>query len=148
MKSIFAHIKEFFEKVFGSTNWERIAINTLAVVGPLLETLVALTAGEPAAALVTKIVSTIQADLQTAASLITAVHSGQGTGTAGQLQNLLNGIQSNLSQLLTAAEIKNPDTQAKVTAVVNTISQEVAAVLSTIPASPVAPVPPAAPTIT
>jgi hypothetical protein len=145
MKTLFSHIKTFLEKVFGSTNWERVAINTLAVVGPLLTTLVTLTAGAPAAALVSKIISIVQADLQTAATLITSVQSGTATGAAAQLQNLLAGVKTNLTSLLTAADIKDADTQAKVSAIVNTVTGEIDAILTEMPtASPAAPTPPAA----
>jgi hypothetical protein len=145
MKTLFSHIKTFLEKVFGSTNWERVAINTLAVVGPLLTTLVTLTAGAPAAALVSKIISIAQADLQTAATLITSVQSGTATGAAAQLQNLLAGVKTNLTSLLTAADIKDADTQAKVSAIVNTVTEEIDAILTEMPtASPAASTPPAA----
>lgn len=133
MKTLFSHIKHFFEKLFGSTNWERVAINTLAVVGPLLSTLVALTAGAPAAALVSKIVATAQADLQTVAGLVTSVQAGTATGAAAQLQNLLAGVKANLSALLTAADIKDADTQAKVSAIVNTVIEEIDAILGELP---------------
>ena len=141
MKTLFSHIKHFFEKLFGSTNWERVAINTLAVVGPLLSTLVALTAGAPAAALVSKIVATAQADLQTVAGLVTSVQSGTATGTAAQLQNLLAGVKANLSSLLTAADIKDVDTQAKVSAIVNTVIEEIDAILGELPTAAPAPTP-------
>jgi hypothetical protein len=145
MKTLFSHIKTFLEKVFGSTNWERVAINTLAVVGPLLTTLVTLTAGAPAGALGSKIISIVQADLQTAATLITSVQSGTATGAAAQLQNLLAGVKTNLTSLLTAADIKDADTQAKVSAIVNTVTEEIDAILTEMPtASPAAPTPPAA----
>jgi hypothetical protein len=39
-----------------------------------------------------------------------------------------------LSSLLTAAEIKDPDTQAKVSAIVDTVIEEIDAILSEIPA--------------
>jgi hypothetical protein len=145
MKTLFSHIKTFFTKLFGSTNWERVAVNTLAVVGPLLTTLVTLTAGAPAAALVGKIVSTAQADLQTVSSLVTTVQSGTSTGAAAQLQNLLAGVKANLSSLLTAADIKDADTQAKVSAIVNTVIEEIDAILGEVPttATGAAPAPPA-----
>ena len=146
MKTLFAHIKSFFTKLFGSTNWERVAVNTLAVVGPLLTTLVTLTAGAPAAALVSKIVATAQSDLQTVSSLVTAVQSGTSTGAAAQLQNLLAGVKANLSSLLTAADVKDPDTQAKVSAIVNTVIEEIDAILGELPTS-VTPVTPAPPTV-
>ena len=143
MKTLFSHIKTFLEKVFGSTNWERVAVNTLAVVGPLLTTLVTLTAGAPAGALVSKIISIVQADLQTAATLITSVQSGTATGAAAQLQNLLAGVKTNLTSLLTAADIKDADTQAKVSAIVNTVIEEIDAILAEMPTS-AASAPPAA----
>lgn len=143
MKTLFSHIKSFFTKLFGSTNWERVAVNTLAVVGPLLSTLVTLVAGAPAATLVSKIVATAQSDLQTVSSLVTAVQSGTATGAAAQLQNLLAGVKTNLSSLLTAADIKDVDTQAKVSAIVNTVIEEIDAILAEVPttATAAAPVP-------
>jgi len=90
-------------------------------------------------------VSTAQADLQTVASLVTAVQSGTSTGAAAQLQNLLAGVKTNLSSLLTAADIKDADTQAKVSAIVMTVIEEMDAILGELPvasaAAPVAPAP-------
>jgi hypothetical protein len=134
MKTLFSRIKEFLEKAFGSTTWERVASNTLTIVGPLLTTLITLTAGAPAAALVSGVISKVQADLQTVAGLVTAVQSGNASGAAAQVQNLLSGIKTNLSSLLTAADIKDADTQAKVSAIVNTLIEEIDAILAEIPA--------------
>jgi len=145
MKSLFSHIKSFFEKLLGSTNWERVAINTLNVVSPLLTTLITLTAGAPAAALVSRVVSTVQSDLEAAARIVSSVQSGTNEGAAAELENLLAGVKANLSSLLTAADVKDPETQAKVSAIVNTVIEEIDAILGEMPGK-AAPTEPPAPT--
>jgi len=143
VKTLFAHIKNFLEKFFGSTQWERVAMNTLNVVAPLIETVLALTAGEPIAAEVGVIVGKVQAGLKAATDLVTSAQSGTAKDVTGEMKTVLTGIQSNLTELLAAAQIKNPDTLSKVTAVVNVISQEVTAVLEAMPSTPAPAAPPA-----
>jgi hypothetical protein len=127
--SIFGKIESWFKKVFSTTTWEQKAKATLTVIAPLLETIVALSAGEPAAATVASIIAEVQSDLGAAAALI-----GQA-GSTPTLRSVLESVKSNLQSLLTAGHIKNPETQTKVTAAVNTIVGELEAVLSIVPAS-------------
>jgi hypothetical protein len=68
------------------------------------------------------------ADLQLVRSLIAAYESADAAGKAGilaQIQNALNGVQSNLQGLLAGLHIKDAATQAKVTAVLGLLLSEV-----------------------
>ena len=132
--SFFKGIENFFKKVFGSTNWEKTASTTLALVGPLTEEIVALSAGEPAAAEVQSIITEVQSDL----ALVSGVVSGATSATASPslistAVNSLNSVKANLSGLLAAGHVKDPATCAKVTGLVNTIVGEVEAILSAMP---------------
>jgi len=132
--SFFKGIESFFKKLFGSTNWEKTASTTLALVGPLTEEIVALSAGEPAAAEVQSIITEVQSDL----ALVSGVVSGATPASASPslistATNSLNSVKSNLSGLLAAGHIKDPAKVAQVTGLVNTIVGEVEAILSAMP---------------
>lgn len=127
MKTFFSKIEAFFKKVFGSTNWERTASATLTVIAPLLTTVITLTAGEPAAAAVSAVITDVQNDLAAASALIGAADSNP------TLTGIFSAITTNLNGLLSAAEIKNPTTQEQVNSVVGTVLGEIEAIVSVIP---------------
>lgn len=134
MKKFWHRLEAALKKIFGSTTWEKTTSGIITYVAPLLETLIALTAGGPAAALATSIINTVQTDLAT----VSAVVSGAtATPPANELQaavGALNSIKANLGQLLAAAEIKNSGKQAEITLAVNTIVGEIDACLENVPA--------------
>jgi len=127
IESVFGKIDKWFKKVFTSTKWEQSAEVAITVIAPLLETVVALTAGAPAAATVAGIVSTIQNDLATAVAYL------QGIATAGSPQAALQSAVSNLNGLLAAAKVTDPATQAKIDAAVTTLADEITAIINVIP---------------
>ena len=133
--SFFASVKSFFHKLFGSLpSWEKSASSTLAFAAPLVEEIVALSAGEPAAAEVQSIVSEVQKDMATVATVVSGA-AGEPSATSYQTATTaLNSIKTNLTGLLTAGHVKNPDTLAKVTGITNTIIGEAEAILSEMPA--------------
>jgi hypothetical protein len=135
--SLFASIENEFKKIFGSTKWEMTAETALTLISPLLTTVIALTAGEPAAAAVGAILAKIQSSLAAAIKVLGDVKAGNATSTSAvaTLSATLSSVQADLKTLLTAGQIKDPTTQAKVTAVVNTVVGEVQAVLAVIPAT-------------
>ena len=149
--SFFSSVKSFFHKLFGSLpSWEKSASSTLTLLAPLTEEIVALAAGEPAAAQVQSVIGEVQKDMATVAA-VTSGAAGAPSATSYQTATTaLNSIKSNLSGLLSAGHIKNADTLSKVTGIVNTVVGEVEAILSEIPAptsaAPPAPAAPAAPT--
>jgi hypothetical protein len=133
MKKFWYKVEDAFKKLFGSTTWEKTASSVLTYLAPLLETLVALTAGGPAAALATGIVDTLQSDLATVAAVVNGANATPPANELAAVIQALESIETKLAALLTAAEIKNSTNAAKITAVVNTIVGEVEAILENIP---------------
>jgi len=130
--TFFGKIENFFKKVFGSTKWETTAASVITLVAPLLETVVTLTAGEPAAMLVENVIHEIQGDLAAVSAVVTSAVVPGTTGSAAVATNVLTAVQNNLQQLLAAAEIKNPVTQQQVTGIVNTVAGEINAILAAV----------------
>lgn len=127
--SLFSKIGSWFKKVFGhAASWEKIASVTLTVAAPLTETIIGLTAGEPASAAVAKIISQIQNDM---AAVSVTIESAGPTPT---ITSFLEAIDSNAKLLLTSGDIKDPATLAKVQEVVDVITGEIAAILAVLPA--------------
>lgn len=144
--SFFASVKSFFHKLFGSLpSWEKSASSTLTLLAPLTEELLALVAGEPAAAEATSIIAEVQKDMATIAAVTSGAAGAPSASSYQTATTALNSIKSNLSGLLTAGHVKNPETLAKVTGVANTIIGEVEAILAEIPqpaaATPATPAP-------
>ena len=142
--SFFSKIEKVFKDIFGSNKWEQTAATALSIVSPLVETMVALIAGEPAAIL-QGILTKVQAGLSSVSSLAASVAAGTANSTtaAGEAKGILSGVQSQLQSLLTAGQIKDPATLAKVTAIANTIIEESEAILAALPvgAAPATPAP-------
>jgi hypothetical protein len=127
---IFSSIEAWFKKVFtNAPSWDKIASATLTVVAPLVETVVALTAGEPASAAIAVIVGKIQSDLGAATALI------ESATASPTLTTILNAVKANLSALLVAGQISDPKTVAEVTSIVNTVIAEIEAISSVVPAT-------------
>lgn len=123
----FSKVKTWFAKVFKALPaWNVIAATALNVAAPLVETIVDL-ANPAAGAILTPILTKIQADFGTVASLL-------ASGNTTNLATFLNAIKTNLPQLLVAAQITDPDSVAKSTAAVTTIASEIDAILAAIPA--------------
>jgi hypothetical protein len=133
--SILAEIEKAFKDIFGSNKWEQTASVTLTFVGPLLTTIISLTAGEPAAAMVSNVLAKVQTGLQTASKVLADVASGNATSATAvaTLSTTLTTVQTDLQSLLKAGQIKNPTTVASVTGVVNTIIGELQAILAVLP---------------
>lgn len=120
-----AKLKEFFTK---APTWESVAAETLKFAAPLTETIVGLV--DPAAVpAVTALVTKIQTGLAAAAVTL------EDAGASPTLASGLSAVTSNLSALEAAAQIKDPATAAKLTATVTTLTGEVGAILSAIPAA-------------
>ena len=128
-KTVFGKIESLFKEVFGSAaTWEQIASTTITVVSPIVETIITLTDGEPAALAVAAIVAQIQTDMANVAKTITAA------GSSPTVTTTLNSIITNLQALLTGADIKDATTLTKVESVVKTLVAEFEAILDAIPA--------------
>jgi hypothetical protein len=134
MKKFFAKVEAFFKKAFGSSKWEKTASTTLMIVTPLITTLLTLVAGAPVAALVGGVLATAQKDLAAAVVIIDDMDTAGTTasGTA-QVVALLNAVKTNLTSILSIAEVKNSTKVADITAGVNTIVEEIDAILEAAP---------------
>jgi len=142
--SFFSKIKAFFEKLFESGNWERTVSSVITVIAPLVESIVALTAGEAASSEVQGVVNQVLSDLAAVQALATSATPATGATTYQQIGTVLSGIKTNLASLLAAGHIKDTATLTKVTAIVDTVVNECEAILSELPTAP-APAPPATP---
>jgi len=131
--SFFHSIKAFFQKVFGSANLGRTISATITIAAPLVESIVAMTAGEAAADEIKSVVNEVQSDLAAAAALATSVTPGAGETVPAQIGSILNGVKTNLASLLAAGHIKDTATVGKVTNIVNTVVNEIEAILSELP---------------
>ena len=137
MKTFFHKVEAAMKKLFGSTSWEKTVSATLTYTGPMLELLVGLAAGGPAAAIVTRVVNTVQADLGTVAAVVNEATETPSANEMAAAISALNSIKANLPQLLTAAEVKNSTKATEIAATSNTIIGEVEAILANIPAAAV-----------
>ncbi len=132
--SFFSAVKSFFEKLAHSNTWEKSVSTTLDILAPLTEEVIALTAGEPAAAEVASVISEVQKDLGVVAGVVNGAEGGSAPASLiATAQQSLNAVKSNLGALLAAGHIKDTATLTKVTATVNTIVGEVDAILGAIP---------------
>lgn len=132
MGSFFSKIGHFFGKLFGAApSWSQKASTTITLVAPLTNTIIALAAGEEAAKEATAVVHEVQADLAAASHLLSEAH-GSSEYSAG-LTSVLEAVNNNLGALLAAGHIKNPEKVTKVTAIVNTITGEISAVIGALP---------------
>lgn len=142
LSGIFSAVHKFFHALGHSDAWQKAISTTLDLIAPLTEEIVAVSAGEPAAQEVKSVITEVQNDLGLVAGLA-AAGAGDPTGPmVAKAQDALSRVQSNLSGLLAAGHIKNPDTLSKVTSTANIIIGEVQAMLKHLPTAPA----PAAPT--
>jgi hypothetical protein len=131
--SVFKRVEAFFKKAFGSTSWEKTVSATLTYTAPVLETVVALTAGEPAAALITGIVREVQTDMAVVAVTVDDAQSPAGTTAPASAVNVLGSIKTNLASILAGGHIEDPKTLTAVTGVVDKVIGEVDAMLENAP---------------
>jgi hypothetical protein len=134
MKKFFSKVEAFFKKAFGSSKWEKTASTTLTIVTPMVVGLLTVTVGPAAAAAVAGVLSTVQKDLAAAAVLIDAMDEA-GTSATGvtQVVNILGSVKSNLGSILQIAEIKNSGKVSEITTVVNTLVDELDAIVAAAP---------------
>lgn len=129
LKSFFSEVETEFKKLFGTAPAAlQTASGVLTVVAPLVESIVALTGNEAAAAAISVVVGQVKADMAAVSTLI------KSSGATPTVTSVMNAIVANLKDLLTAGDIKNESTLSTVTAVVNTIVSEIEAVLAVVKA--------------
>ena len=141
----FESVGKEFAKLFGkSSTFEQTAVSTIKYIAPLVETILTLTAGGPASEVATKIINAIESDLTTVSAVVKGAQAAPGSTAAVTVQTALTSVQSNLSEILTDADIKNSAKITEITTTVNLIRGEIGALLSGLstapPAAPAAPV--------
>jgi len=142
-KSFFEHIGEWFKENLGkAATWEQAASTALKVSAPLLDEVIALTAGTAAATKVQGVIAQVQADMAGSATTITEAGSATGGLT---IQSFLGSVTNNLGTLLTDADVKNTTEFSKIENTIKTVIGEVQVVASAMPKPAPAPVPVPAP---
>jgi hypothetical protein len=124
--SAFEDIDSWFKKVFkNAPSWTVSALSAINTVAPEAELVLALV--DPAAAAIANpIITEVQADLGTVASLLKS-------GNTVNLGTFLAAIKANLSTLLTAGHITNPASVEKATGIVSAINSVVTSIQSQLP---------------
>ncbi len=119
-------VKAEFAHLFGHVpSYAAIATSTITYVAPLVET--ALTFIDPVAgAASVALVGKVQGALAAANVVI------KDAGPAPTVLTYLNAVQGNLQQLLTAADLKNPDEKDKYTTLITALTQEVTGLIQEI----------------
>ncbi len=131
MSSFWSHVKSFFGGI-EHANWAHVAQTTLALAGPPAILILQETVGGDATSQAQSVITEVQHDLATAAKLLSLIQSGDGS-VKGELVATLNAVQANLNEILADAHVKDSANTAKITALVNALSQEISVVLSEIP---------------
>lgn len=134
--TFFEKVGSTLKKLFTSHGWETKAIATINYVAPMVETIVALTAGGPAATIVANVVNIVKADLATVATVCQDGMPAPGSTAAQTVTSALNSVKSNLTELLADADVKNSAKAEEITAVTTTIIGEANALLSSLTPAP------------
>jgi hypothetical protein len=134
-KSVLSKIGGFFKHMFSffdsdAASFEHTASTTIALISPLVNTLVALTADSSIASKVAGVVGQVVTDLNNTAAMLTGGEAGSAEHT---ILGFLQGVQTNLGTLLADADVKNSAKAAEITGVVNTVLGEVEAIVQAIP---------------
>ena len=121
--SFFTRVKTELKRLFvHAPSWEASAAATLMYLAPMVETVVTL--ADPAAApWMTAMLERVQS------AMAAAVVVMKDAGPTPTLVTYLNAVNADLSQVLSAAQVKDPAILAKITALVGTVSGEVNAIL-------------------
>ena len=122
--SFFRRVQTELKKLFThAPGWEASAAATLTYVAPLVEMIVAL-ADPEAAPVVTGLIAKVQSAMAAAAVVI------KDAGPVPTLTTYLQAVKNDLAQIEAAVQIKDPNTAARVTTAVATITAEVNAILA------------------
>ena len=133
MKSFFSKVAAFFKKALSNTQWEQTVITTLNIVGPLIQSIIAMTAGEAAAASVGAVMSEVSRDLATIMGLVQTYELGDHATISGRITTLADEVKANLAGLLAAGHVKNDATVSKLSAIVTAVNGELDAVVKSLP---------------
>jgi len=135
-KTFFDHIGEWFKDHFASHTWQQKASLAIALVRPLLLSLTQAAAGSTAETKVAGVVGQVTTDLND----IEAVINGAETTGGFTLQSALSSLQTNMSDLVADADVKNSAKASEIVNFANTILAEVQAIAAAVPSDFAAPV--------
>ena len=136
VKSFFEKIGSDFESLFKhAPTWQQSANGIITVVAPLALTIISLVDPvlEPEAS---AIIQRIQAGLAVIKTVASDATAAVGSTAVQSVQTAITGINSDMSQLLSTMQVKDPATVAKVTAAANTITTEMSMLLNALPVRP------------
>ena len=125
--TIFHDIENIFKKLFAAEpKLAQTVTATIAVVAPLVETILVVTGDEAAAVEIEQVVEQVEADLAAITGLV------KTSGATPTLQSVLAAVETDLKSLLTAGDIKDSGTITKVTDIVDTIVAELQAIVGAV----------------
>lgn len=118
-----AWVAKEYAKIYNATpKVEQVADATFKYVIPAVQLIAQASGNEAAAAVIGAVATEAQNSLHAASGLV------YDFGPSPTAATIVSGVQDNLSQLLAAGHIKNIETQAKVTKVVNSLGALVSAI--------------------
>lgn len=122
MSGFLSFFRNTFNKLFGKApSVLQEAQSVLNITAPAINLIVA-EADPSEAQAVSNITAEIQADVGTAASLISQSHNATDATTLAAVSTSFAGINANLNGLLAANHVKNTSTQAKVKAIIGEVA--------------------------
>jgi hypothetical protein len=119
-----------------STAWVSTLDSILAVAAPALVNILQIVAVANGRPMNSNLVTKINADatiIRTLASDFAAASSGAGSGVCQQLQAAVSAYQADQQLVLQAAQVSDPNTQTKITLLVDSVAGTVAAIAAVIP---------------
>ena len=123
--SLFSDIKSLFEKIEKKEPAvASVAEATLNSVSLALETVLDITGQEAEASAIARVVVVAESSLKAVTAVVNAA------GPSATASSALSAVVANLNGLLVAGQVKNPDTLAKFTALVNLAISEVKNVIA------------------
>lgn len=134
--AFFTSLESWFKRLFTEAKttlpvWVTMAKSTLLFIAPLAETVTTLVAPEvaPAEAVV---INAVQVGLSALGATLDGITAAPDASVTTQLTSILNSVKANLQSLLSTAQVKNPDSVAKITSITNLIINELDAILGAI----------------
>lgn len=131
--SFFSAIDNFFKKIDAdlakalgeAQTWAPRIASDIALITPILTGVLTLVEGAPVATLVNGVITQVLSDVSAVNAVATTAGGSQATALS-----LLNSIKTNLSTLLSSADVKNSTLTAKLTDAITSVITEVDAMVA------------------
>lgn len=139
--SFFSHIWSALKKFFENPSVDQTIETSLTIVQPLVATLLAFTVGAPAAAAATAVIAKIQAAVAAVAQVSADIKAGTMSASTGtqKATAVLKTVQADLGTVLSASQIKDPATSAKITAIVDSVDSTITELIANLGTSAAVP---------